>query len=291
MNKLILPLILLVSVFISCKKEDDTPKTASLTINLSGIEALGADYVYEGWIVVNGTPISTGRFCSVSFPQSFTVNKSDLTAATKFVLTIEPSTDPDPTPTDQKLIAGDFSGNTAIISTATAPGIGDFSSAAGQAFLRTPTDETWTNNGNDENGIWIGIPGAPPTAGLVLPTLPTGWVYEGWVVGDAGPISTGTFTEFNAVDSGNPFSGTENNAGPPIPGEDFLLNAPAGETLPLDIRGRTVVISIEPNLDNSPAPFSLKPLVLTVPAAGETAPTTHNFGRNLDSFPTGTITR
>lgn len=69
MNKLILPLILLVSVFISCKKEDDTPKTASLTINLSGIEALGADYVYEGWIVVNGTPISTGRFSSVSFPK------------------------------------------------------------------------------------------------------------------------------------------------------------------------------------------------------------------------------
>lgn len=126
---------------------------------------------------------------------------------------------------------------------------------------------------------------------MVLPTLPTGWVYEGWVVGDAGPISTGTFTEFNAVDSGNPYSGTENNAGPPIPGEDFLLNAPAGETFPLDIRGRTVVISLEPNPDNSPAPFSLKPLVLTVPAADETAPTTHYFGRNLDSFPTGTVTR
>jgi len=39
------------------------------------------------------------------------------------------------------------------------------------------------------------------------------------------------------VDSGNPFSGTQRN-GPPVPGEDFFLNAPEGETFPLDIRGQ-----------------------------------------------------
>ena len=57
----------------------------------------------------------------------------------------------------------------------------------------------------------------PPAAGLELPDLPDGWVYEGWVVADEGPITTGTFTALDAVDSGNPFSGAEANAGPPIP--------------------------------------------------------------------------
>ena len=293
MNKLKLFLVMIigVSVFISCSKDDDTPTTSDLEVDLSGLEVLGDNFVYEGWVIVDGSPISTGRFTSVAFPQTFTVNTYDLTAATKFVLTIEPKIDSDTAPSDQKLIAGIFSGTTATISTATAPAIGDFSAAAGQAFLRTPTDETGMNNGNDENGVWFGIPGMPPTDGLVLPTLPAGWVYEGWVIGDAGPISTGTFTEFNMVDSGNQFSGTQNNAGPPIPGEDFFLNAPAGETFPLDIRGRKVVISIEPNPDNSPAPFLLKPLILDVSANAATAPTTHNFVQNLGSFPTGTVTR
>ena len=84
---------------------------------------------------------------------------------------------------------------------------------------------------------------------------------------------------------------TQNNAGPPIPGEDFLLNAPTGETFPLDLRGRKVVISIEPSPDNSPNPFLLKPLLMDLSATAALAPATHNFGQNLGSFPTGTVTR
>ena len=147
------------------------------------------------------------------------------------------------------------------------------------------------NNGNDEYGIWFGTPGMPPTPNFSLPTLPNGWIYEGWVVADGTPVSTGTFTSATGVerDSGNPFSGTENNEGPPIPGEDFLLNAPTGVTFPLDVRGKTVVISVEPNPDNSPMPFLLKPLLGT--AGTELAPTTHDLGLNLASLPTGTATR
>ena len=131
----------------------------------------------------------------------------------------------------------------------------------------------------------------PPTANLTLPVLPTGWTYEGWVIGDAGPISTGTFDDFGDRDSNNPFSGTQNNAGPPVPGEDFFLDAPTGETFPLDVRGRTVVISVEPVPDNSSAPFLLKPLLTTLAADAATAPDTHDFGQNLGSLPTGTASR
>ena len=291
----------------SCSKDDDdavTPEatatntattTQTLDINIAGLEDLGSNFVYEGWLIVNGDPISTGTFTvdssGVWTPSTFTVNISDATAATKFVLSIEPVVDTDPLPSDQKLVAGDFSGDSATLSTATMPAVGDFSNAAGTLFLRTPTDETGTNNGNDENGVWFGVPGMPPTAGLTLPTLPAGWVYEGWVIGDAAPISTGTFTSFSTTDNGNPFSGTENNVGPPVPGEDFFLNAPTGETFPLDVRGRTVIISVEPSPDNSPAPFLLKPLLVALEATASLAPTTHNFGQNLGTLPTGTVTR
>lgn len=287
--------ILGIATLVGCKDDDDTSTTESLDLTINGLENLGADFVYEGWVIVDGAPVSTGVFtvddAGVQSVSKFDVDVATLSSATKFVLTIEPAVDSDPAPSDQKLLAGDFSGNLATLSTATAPGVGDFSTAAGQLFLRSPTDETGTNNGNDQYGVWFGEPGTPPTSGFTLPTLPAGWAYEGWVIGDAGPISTGTFTSFTSVDSSNGFSGTENNVGPPIPGEDFFLNAPAGETFPLDVRGRTVVISIEPVPDNSPAPFLLKPLLVSLTADAATAPTTFPFEQNLGSLPTGSASR
>lgn len=285
-KKTVLGLIALSFFAVSCSSDDDngTPSTSELTLNLDGLEALGTDYVYEGWIIVNGQPISTGTFSGVVFPQTFEVSTSLLNSATSFVLSIEPAVDPDPAPADTKILVGDFNGPTAIVNTDI---VGDFSNASGAFFLRTPTDETGTNNGNDQYGVWFGTPGTPPTPNFVLPTLPTGWAYEGWVVGDSGPLSTGTFTAFNSADASAPFSGPA--GGPPVPGEDFFENAPAGEMFPLDVRGRTVVISVEPVPDDSPAPFVLKPLVGT--AGNATAPTTHAFGPNLASLPTGSVTR
>jgi hypothetical protein len=270
----------------SCSSDDDNSvsTTADLVLNLNGLETLGSDYVYEGWIIVDGAPVSTGTFISVSSPQTFSVNAEQLAAATTFVISIEPAVDLDPAPAATKILAGDFTGNSASINTGL---VGDFSNAAGAFFLRTPTDETGMNNGNDENGVWFGTPGMPPVPNFELPTLPAGWVYEGWVVGDTGPLSTGTFTTFDTVDSAAPFSGA--SAGPPVPGEDFFMNAPAGETFPLDIRGRTIVISVEPMPDDSIAPFVMKPLIGV--AGNDTAPAIHDFGQNLMSLPTGTAMR
>jgi hypothetical protein len=276
----------------------DVPKTATLDFNLNGLEDLGPDYLYEGWIIVNGGPVSTGIFSVNSSgalsKSSFEVDSVMLASATKFVLTIEPNPDSDPTPSDQKLIAGDFNDNSAAVATNVMPGVGDFSGAAGSFFLRSPTDESSgsANNGNDQNGIWFGLPGMPPAANFTLPTLPTGWIYEGWVIGDAGPLSTGTFISFDVMDNNagaaTSFGGIE-NLGPPIPGEDFFNNQPAGEIFPLDVRGRTVVISIEPVPDNSPAPFLLKPLVAV--SGDDTAPISYLFNLNLTSFPTGIVSR
>jgi len=288
-------LIAISLVFTSCLNDDDGPTTAILTVDINGLEDLGPDFVYEGWIIVNGAPASTGTFTSTATGQTFAIDKIMLDAATKFVLSIEPEGETGTaaaTPSDTKLVVGDFVGNSASISIGT---VGDFSSTvpSGVFFLRSPTDEAGDNNGNDENGIWFGTPGAPPSPAFTLPTLEAGWKYEGWVVVDGvGPLTTGTFTSFDTLDdnagAGTSFGGTE-NTGPPIPGEDFFNNVPAGFTFPLDIRGRTVVISVEPSPDNSPNPFLLKPLVGT--AGNDTAPTTYDLGFSNSSFPTGTVTR
>lgn len=287
MKKMILAVLALGIFATSCSSDDDnnSPTNSNLTLNLDGLEALGSDYVYEGWIIVDGSPVSTGVFSSVVFPQTFSVNTEQLNSAMAFVLSIEPAMDTDPDPAATKVLRGEFTGSEASVNTDL---VGDFTNSSGQFFLRTPTDETGTNNMNDQNGVWFGTPGMPPSPNFVLPILPEGWAYEGWVVGETGPLSTGTFIDFNTVDSSDFFSGTS-QAGPPVPGEDFFMNAPMGETFPLDLRGRTVVISVEPVPDNSPAPFAMKPLVGI--AGSETAPATHPFGLNLSSLPKGTVTR
>lgn len=278
-------------ILTSCSNDDDNnPSTTNLSVNFSGLENLGSNFVYEGWIIVDGAPVTTGTFTvddtGALSQSSFAVDAAQLASATAFVLSIEPAIDTDPAPAPTKILNGDFNGSSATLASGI---IGDFANASGMFFLRTPTDETGMNNGNDQYGVWFGTPGMPPTANFVLPTLPAGWAYEGWVVGDAGPISTGVFTDFSTMDSGNPFSGTQNNAGPPVPGEDFFNNPPVGETFPLDVRNRTVVISVEPVPDNSPAPFAIKPLVGT--AGTGLAPATHSFAPNLSTLPTGTVSR
>ena len=307
MKKLLLSVFAMSALLVGCGDDDSVSLTKKLTLSITGLEDLGSNFVYEGWVIVAGAPdpISTGTFKVNSGTLSattFDVNTVTLDAATKFVLTIEPAGETGAAalaPSDHKLLAGDFSGTTANVSVSVAPAsLGDFTGISGKMFLRTPTDEAAgsPNNGNDENGIWFGTPTTtPPSSGLILPTLPLDadddpvWVYEGWVVTANGPISTGTFSEFETQDSDNPFSGMENRLGPPIPGEDFFLNAPSGQTFPLDVRGKTVVISIEPVPDNDPAPFLLKPLLKTLPADAATAPTTHAF--EVGTLPTGTVTR
>ena len=301
MKKILSLLLISPVLFLMSCGDDDTdggPSTSEITLSISGLEDLGATAQYEGWVITSEGPVSTGTFTVNANGElsatTFTVNQADLDDATKFVLTVEPIPDTDPAPSAQKLIAGDFSGNMASLSTSTTPALGDFSNAAGTYFLRTPTDEPNPgnpNNGNDFNGVWFGAPGMPPTANFTLPALGDGWVYEGWLVTANGPISTGTFTDFGDRDSGNPFSGTEYNMGPPIPGEDFFNANGSSETFPIDVRGKTVVISVEPVPDNSPAPFLLKPLVSMIAADAATAPAVHNFGQNLSSLPTGTVSK
>jgi hypothetical protein len=78
---------------------------------------------------------------------------------------------------------------------------------------------------NENSGVWFfSLETGAPTVGLDLPTLPAGWAYEGWVVSGGSPVTSGRFTAFDVVDFAAPLISTM--AGPPFPGEDYLVNAP-----------------------------------------------------------------
>lgn len=290
-KKMILGALALGFFATSCSNDDDAAAavstTSGLTINLDGLEALGDDFVYEGWVIVDGSPVSTGRFSSVAFPQTFQVNTAQLSVATTFVLSIEPTVDPDPLPAATKILAGDFSGNSAAVNSNL---VADFSLVEGAYILATPTD---LDNTNESSGVWfLDNSSGNAVTGLTLPTLSDGWKYEGWAVIDGTPVSTGTFTDASMEDDNaatSPFKGDAGN-GPGYPGEDFLQNAPAGMTFPTDLKGATIVISVEPSPDNNPAPFTLKPIAHMVPSDAMDH-TTINMGAGPVTSLIGSVTR
>lgn len=274
----------------SCKKEKDD-NTLPLNLSISGLEDLGPAARYEGWLVVNGTPVSTGTFTVNASGQlsqtSFDVDRIQLENAAAFVLTVEPFPDANPAPSEQKLMGGDFSSSNAALSIGHPAALNTmFSTATGKYVLATPTTTSTTD---ELSGLWfLNLMTGSPTTGLSLPALPAGWRYEGWALINGIPVTTGTFTAASGSDGAAPFSGTA--MAPPFPGEDFIMNAPAGTTFPTNLSGGLAVISVEPFPDNSPAPFLLKPLVGNIPSPAMDH-VTYNMNLNTTSFPTGTATR
>ncbi len=248
--------------------EDDAMEDGRPILELSfdGLEPLGDDYVYEVWTVVDDAPVTGGVFDiaddgSVALPDGEN-HLYGHEGASAVVITIEPAVGDVPAPADTKVLAGDIADDGSVeLSIGHPAALGtDFADATGSFILGTPTDDP---DGNELSCVWfLSVPG--PEASLELPTLPAGWVYEGWAVIDGTPVSTGRFTDGAAADNFNGFSGSA--GGPNYPGEDFIQNAPDGLAFPTDLTGSTVVVSVEPDADNSPAPFALKPLVAEVPS-------------------------
>lgn len=192
----------------------------------------------------------------------------------------------------------DNPGRSASLSVGHAAALGDAftpTSATGGFILATPTDgDQGAGSTNEKSGVWFLNP-TGPAAGLTLATLPAGWNYEGWIVVNGTPFSTGTFLSPSGADAnaGSPLYSPA--GGPPFPGEDLLTGAPTGSTFPVDLTtagtggGATVVISIEPSPDDSAMPFTLKPLVKQVPtgtAVGAVVP----MDNMASTLPTGTAT-
>ena len=163
-------------------------------------------------------------------------------------------------------------------------------SSSGKYILATATATDGGSDTDELSGVWWLDPTAGPGAGLNLPVLPKGWQYEGWVVINDQPVSTGTFLSLEGSDYFSGFSGSDAPA-PDFPGEDFLQNAPEGFTFPTNLSGGKVVISIEPVPDNSPAPFVLKPLVGKVSSTAKDHTPYSMDNMATETNPIGTVSR
>jgi len=282
---------ILALVLIACNDDNADnvghPMTAELTLEFLRLEDLGPDYLYEGWVIVESVPISTGTFSvdltGVASPSQFTVDSEVLSKATKFVVSIEPNPDSSPSPSDTKIFTGDFNGNVAGLNTGT---IASFVDISGK-FIVAATTGAGTED-ERYSGIWfLDNSSGSAVAGLELPILEAGWKYEGWVAVEGKLLSTGTFLSASGSDDATPYSGA--NPAPMYPGEDFLENAPQGLQFPEDLRGRFVVISVEPFPDNNPKQFTLKPLFGRIP---NDARGVQQLGINIvTSFPSGSAIR
>jgi len=278
--------LVLLAFLISCGSSSSNDSV--IDFDTSKLEPLNNGFHYEGWAMINGDPISTGKF-NVDTDGSYLeisdpIDLVDYTLATAIVLTIEPDGDTDLVPSDTKYLGGLVTDKKAEITTSFAGALNsDYSTAEGKYILATPTD---TDSTNETSGVWF-IDAESSSAGLNLPTLPSGWVYEGWVVIDGTPVSTGTFVDVIGSDDAAPFSGPV--AGPNFPGEDFLLNAPAGLEFPLDLSENSVVVSIEPSPDDSTKPFALKPLTNEIPADAETK-VVYDMENKSSEFPVVNVT-
>ena len=272
----------------------DNAKT-TLSLTLSGVDPLQNGFHYEGWAIVGAAALSTGKFNigtdgglvdldgNEIIDGKFDVG-TERSESSAFILTIEPAGDTDTVPASTHYLAGSVGADVVSLNLSHASSLGsDYSDAWGNYILATPTDDP---EGNENSGVWfLDLSSGSPAVGLSLPTLPDGWNYEGWAVIDGMPVTTGTFTSASGTDDSAPHSGSGD--GPPFPGEDFLNDAPSGLTFPTDLAGGTAVISIEPSPDDSPAPFTLKPLVGQI-SASAVDHSTYALDNNSETFPTGT---
>src|SRR5690606_6867222 len=287
--------------FTGCKDDDDDPPPPpppppgqdDLSLNVNNLPDLGDNYVYEGWIIVEDFPISTGTFTinddGNPVPSAFNLDEDQVFEADEFRITIEPSPDNDENPSGVVILAGDFDGNSAGLNIDHGAALGaDFSDVSGSYVLQTPTD----GDGNNEySGVWwlIDAFGINLPSLTSLPDLPSEWRYEGWAIIEDRYVSTGKFDSATGSDDENPYSGVDN--APAFPGEDFLYNAPSDISFPADLSGETLIISVEPNLDLGPGPFSIQPLVASVPNT-PTPGDSYDMANNADSStPTGVVTR
>ncbi len=248
----------------------------TLELSFAGLPVLGDDFVYEGWLITADGPVTSGRFVVTEGEDvhTFGVDSALAEASTLFVLTIEPKFGDAPEPSDTHIVAGAFEDGVAELTIDHGAALGDdFLASNGGFILETPTTASIASDFNQ--GVWFLEPAAGPGAGLDLPELPGGWNYEGWVVGPDGPISTGTFTDPADRDSdrGGPTAGPDGS--PPFPGQDFI-------NPPIDLTdGYTVVVSVEPDPDDSPMPFAIKPL------AGDVADTDAGVFQSLGNIASG----
>ena len=280
-------IIILISSFSACNYfESDNPSGISqIDLSISNLKPLADTLVYVGWVTTNSD--SSFKIFESNVGQSgnitVTVNNdfAGLHDAQQFRVTVEeiPDTGSITKPGSTVILSGRFTLGSAQLKVGDGTNI---PAAAGVYTITTPTD----NSDNDLSGVWFVNSPSGTEAGLNLPVLNAGWVYEGLVIINNDTLSTGTFTDPEAADDFSGYSGSV--PGYPFPGEDFLMNPPPGITFPLDLSNAKVIVTLAYKSNIYPLSFSYVILEGTVPA-GVQANTTHTLQSSGAQVPSGVV--
>lgn len=221
----------------------------------------------------NGQPIDNQG----SVIDRFTANET-LFSTVSITIAIEPSGSIGDAPSEAVILQGPFIDGIAALIVPAPPGIGDTS---GSYRVFTPTDGPNTNEGA---GVWA--VSANGEATLALGDLNSLYRFEHFMVINGMPITMGRFETADSGDFANPWSGPLHSEAPEVPGEDFLANAPAGFTFPVNLSGSQLLVTLEAIYMDLVEPSQLVVLSGTLPTVvgGEIIQLTNRTA----NFPTGT---
>jgi len=275
MKQILFLLIVLLLLISSCKKNELLPEEdqiSAVTISLNGVNDPGSGYWYRAWLVMGSEYQNIGVFSDKdSDPVVLSnahVNLGYLQKAQGIIITISDTnaTVPDfSAPRGPRILGAELTANQSQLSVGNEYLLDSkFQFSEGYYSIETPTDSTQQDG---HSGIWfVKHDSTMVNPGLTLPELTGGWKYEGWVVAEGETLSTGAFTSPIGMDESGQYSDSTASA-LSYPGEDFLLNSPAGVSFPLDLSGKEVFITLSPPYPSAGnEPYKLKLFTANVPA-------------------------
>ncbi len=292
-----------VTIAVGCGDDNNSPsaptESTRFEFSFNGLTELDSAY-YQAWALIGEYGYSLGKFSINSSGQmmdttgaaitdnalSYDLSASTVTAMGITIQNFVANTGPG---SGSHFMGGSVESGSASLTVAHEAGAGgELGDVTGKFILATPTNGT---DSDETSGIWyVDNSTGISNAGLTLPTFTNGWIYEGWVRVDGEFYSTGTFSSVGAADDSARYS-ADLQAAPGFPGEDFLLNAPAGIAFPVDLRGKYTMITLEPSPDpvvGAPSPFVL--LEATIASDAVDHQTYNMANTTAASLPTGTVT-
>ena len=110
-------MVLGVIAFAACGDDPADADPETLELSFTGLDPLGNGFHYEGWAIIDGSPVTTGKFNVDTNGGLVDTNGSaivggafdtgfDLTDASAIVITIEPAGDTDAVPADTHVPGG-----------------------------------------------------------------------------------------------------------------------------------------------------------------------------------------
>lgn len=288
-NKSLIVFVTLLILVASCDyfQNSDTLDLSSVKVSLFGLPSIPDTMTYVGWF--DSDDLSPEKVFVLDADQSGNIvyesekPLKSLHRAQEFVITVERKSnanDSNLVLSTRKILAGRFSN--AASNLLIGEGITNFSNVIAEFNLATPTNRP---DAEELSGIWFLDSINAPVAGLKLPVLYSGWIYEGWVEINSKLVSTGRFSDPKKADLFSAYGG--DSTGYNFPGEDFIKNAPAGLTFPTNLSGAKVYVSIEYKDGRSSGsnPFIII-LETTIPASAQSG-VTYTLGPSSKALTSG----